>query len=79
MRSRQPERIERLGERPDLIELDQHGVAGMTVDPLLQASHLRGEQVVADQLDRRTESRLSMQAHPAQSSSASPSSIEMIG
>ena len=47
----QPQRIEGLGERSDLIELDQDGVAGMALDSQLQAGDLRGEQVVADQLD----------------------------
>ena len=51
MRSCQPDRIERLGERADLVELDQYGVAGMTVDSLSQAVDLGGEEVVADQLD----------------------------
>src|SRR5262245_25708023 len=44
------DRLERLGERPDLVQLDQHGVRRALVDRPTDAFRVRHEQVVADEL-----------------------------
>ena len=48
--ARQLDRVERLGQRADLVELDEHGVRGVLVDAALDALRVRDEQVVADEL-----------------------------
>ncbi len=70
--------LEGLGERPDLVDLDQHGVGGAGIDPPAQALLVGDEEVVADQLDRAPSAEVSA-AQPSQSSSAIPSSIDTIG
>ena len=45
------DRLDRLGQRPDLVELDQHGVGRVLVDRSLDPRRVRHEQVVADELD----------------------------
>src|SRR6266498_3905602 len=47
----QPHHIECLGQRPDLVDLDQDGVGRAVVDASLQPFEVRDEQVVADDLD----------------------------
>src|SRR5512133_1017068 len=42
--------IERLGERANLVDLDQNRVGNSLLDPLSEANLVRHEQVVADQL-----------------------------
>ena len=51
----QPHGFDRLGERPDLIHLDQDRVADAALDPLLQPLRIGDEEVVADQLNAITE------------------------
>ena len=75
---RRLDRVERLGERADLVHLDQDGVGDAALDPLAQALAICDEEVVADQLAPAPTASVSA-FQPAQSSSAMPSSIEMIG
>ena len=75
----QVHRGERLRERADLVDLDQQGVAGAELDALLQARRVGDEEVVADQLHAVAPRRSVSATQPSQSSSAMPSSIEMIG
>ena len=46
-----PDHVERLGERADLVHLDQDRVRRVVLDPSLQALRIGHEQVVADDLD----------------------------
>ncbi len=72
------DRVERLGERADLVDLDEDGVGDTLRDPPLQELDVRDEQVVADELHAAAEA-LGEDRHDSQSFSASPSSIETIG
>ena len=72
------DRGECLGERADLVDLDQDRVADARLDAARQALDVGDEEVVADELDLVAE-RLGPSFQPSQSSSASPSSIETIG
>ena len=45
------DRLDRLGQCPDLVELDQDAVRGLLVDRPLDPLGVRDEQVVADELD----------------------------
>src|SRR3954468_6774557 len=47
--SRELDRVNGLGQRPDLVELDEDGVRGLGLDRSLDALGVRHEQVVADQ------------------------------
>ena len=49
------DRVEGLGERADLVDLDEHRVGDAAVDALPQAAHVGDEQVVADELDPVTD------------------------
>src|SRR5262245_31580316 len=49
-RDGQPDRLERLRQRPDLIDLDEDRVLNALLDPAPQAVGARDEQVVADEL-----------------------------
>ncbi len=49
------DRVERLGERADLVDLDQDRVGDAAVDAALEARGLGHEQVVADELDLAAE------------------------
>ena len=70
--------LDRLRERPDLVDLDENRVADAALDPLAQAVGIGDEDVVADELQPPAEAV--GQALPAvQSSSAMPSSSETIG
>ena len=71
-------RRERLGQRPDLVDLDQDRVGHPLVDALLQARRVGHKHVIADQLEPLAE-LLRQRFHPSQSSSAIPSSSETIG
>ena len=53
----QLDRLERLGERADLVDLDEDGVGDPALDALLQALHVGDEQVVADELHPVAERR----------------------
>jgi hypothetical protein len=70
--------VEGLGERADLVDLDQDRVGDALVDAAGQALGVGDEQVVADELHPVAERAVSS-AQPSQSSSAMPSSIETIG
>ena len=48
--ARDRDRVERLGERPDLVELDQDRVRDAALDPLAQDRRVGDEDVVADEL-----------------------------
>ena len=54
---RQAHGVQGLGHRPDLVRLDEDRVGGADVDAALQEDRVRAEQVVADQLDLRSEGR----------------------
>src|SRR5262245_54548152 len=51
----QLDRLERLGERADLVDLDEHGVREALPDALLQDGGIGHEQVVAHELGARAE------------------------
>src|SRR5579862_2826345 len=55
VRLREPHRGDRLGERADLIHLDEDRVGDAAVDPVLQTRRIGDEDVVADELDARAE------------------------
>ena len=75
---REPHGLDRLGERPDLVHLDENRVGDAALDPVAQPLGVRDEDVVADELDAVAElARQRLQA--SQSSSAAPSSIETTG
>ena len=76
---REAHRLDRLGERADLVDLDEDRVADAAVDALLQPLGIRDEEVVADELDPVAELASVSAFHASQSSSAQPSSIETIG
>ena len=48
--ARDRDRVERLGQRPDLVELDQDRVRDAALDPLAQDRRVGDEDVVADEL-----------------------------
>ena len=48
---REPDRVERLGERADLVQLDEDRVRDALVDAALQQLGVRHEHVVTDELD----------------------------
>ena len=50
-RLREPDRLERLGQRPDLVHLDEDRVADAALDALAQPLGVGDEEVVADELD----------------------------
>src|SRR6266850_3853103 len=52
----EPDRVERLRQRPDLVELDQDGVGGARLDSPLQNAGVGDEDIVADDLNPRSES-----------------------
>ncbi|MPM30051.1 hypothetical protein SDC9_76593 [bioreactor metagenome] len=52
---REVDGVQGLGQRTDLVHLDQQGVGGLLVDAALQALDVGDEQVVADQLDLVTD------------------------
>ncbi len=47
------DRVERLGERPDLVDLDEDRVADALGDAAAQEVDVRDEEVVADELQAR--------------------------
>ena len=49
------DRIERLGERADLVQLDEDGVGGVLLDALGEALRIGDEQVVANEVDLAAE------------------------
>ena len=51
VRARELDRLERLGQRADLVDLDEDRVRDALVDPALQALDVRHEEVVADELE----------------------------
>ena len=53
---READRIERLGERSDLVDLDEQRVGDAALDAVGETGRVRDEQVVADELDLRAES-----------------------
>jgi hypothetical protein len=73
----QVDRVEGLGQRADLVDLDQQGVGGARRCPL-QSARVGDEQVVADDLDLVADALVS-DAQPSQSSSSSGSSMETSG
>src|SRR5439155_22298272 len=52
---RQLDRLERLGQRADLVQLHEHRVGETVLDPLLDDRGVRDEQVVPDELDALAE------------------------
>src|SRR5581483_7925211 len=48
---RHANRLERLGQRADLVQLDEHAVRGALEDAAFDALRVRDEEVVADELD----------------------------
>ena len=76
---RQLDRLDRLGQRPDLVELDQDGVRGVGLDRRGRSARC------SSRAGRRRRAGPSLRAarvrrrQPAQSSSARPSSIDTIG
>ena len=50
-RLREPDRLDRLRQRPDLVHLDEDGVGDAALDPLTEALGVRDEEIVADELD----------------------------
>ena len=77
--SRARHRFERLGERADLVDLDQHRVRDARRDAAIETFDVGDEEVVADELDLARRPPRMSDAQPSQSSSAMPSSIETIG
>ncbi len=75
----QLDRVDRLGQRADLVDLDQDAVGDALVDAALQPLGVGDEQVVADQLALARRACRSAVFQPSQSSSLQPSSIEQIG
>ena len=71
--------LERLGERADLVHLDQDRVGHALLDPAAQPVHVGHEEIVAHELHPLAAAARSASAQPSQSSSASPSSIDTIG
>src|SRR5579875_2669529 len=49
--ARKLDRRKRLGQRPDLVDLDQDRVCDAALDALLQACDVRDEEIIAHQLD----------------------------
>src|SRR4029079_19622913 len=47
---REPDGLDRLRERPDLVDLDENRVRHAALDALAQTCRVRGEEVVADEL-----------------------------
>ena len=77
-RVRHGDGVQRLGQRADLVELDEDGVGGALADALGQALRVRDEEVVAHELHVAAELGVSFH-QPVQSSSASPSSMLTMG
>src|SRR5262245_18081289 len=50
VRAGELDRVERLGQRPDLVDLDEDRVRRAVVDPALEPLDVRDEEVVADEL-----------------------------
>ena len=73
------DRGEGLGQRADLVDLDQDRVGDAFCDAFLQDLRVGHEQVVADQLHAACRAARSGSFQPSQSSSAMPSSMLMIG
>ena len=71
--------VQRLGQAADLVDLDEDGVRATQLDALRQALGVRDEQVVAHQLHACRRCGRSAAFQPSQSSSAMPSSMEMMG
>ena len=71
--------LERLGQRADLVDLDEDRVGEPLADALLQDRRVGDEEVVAHELHARAEPPRSAPASPSQSSSPRPSSIEQMG
>ena len=67
--------LQRLGNRADLVQLDEDRVAAAQANALGQALGVRDEQIVADQLDLAAQ-LLRQCCQPSQSSSSRPSSME---
>ena len=57
------DRVQRLGERADLVELDEDGVGGPALDGAAQPLGVGHEQVIADELHAVAEPLL--EEHPA--------------
>jgi hypothetical protein len=75
---RQPDSIDGLGQRADLVDLDQDRIGNAVADPLAEALCVGDEQIVPDQLQPRSE--LVGQRLPARHVILPmPSSIETIG
>ena len=71
-------RFDRLGDRADLVELDEHGVGGLLLDAAGDEFRVGHEQVVADDLDLSPKAAV-WARNPSQSFSARPSSMETMG
>ncbi|GBD19471.1 hypothetical protein HRbin27_01977 [bacterium HR27] len=56
MRTSETDRVQRLAERSDLVELDQHRVRRPEQDAMTHAFRVRDEEIVTDQLDPLTQS-----------------------
>ena len=70
--------IERLGQRADLVELDEDRVGDGSLDALRENARVGDEEVVTHELAAAAGEAGGM-AQPSQSSSAMPSSMVMIG
>jgi hypothetical protein len=57
VRARELDRVERLGQRPDLVDLDEDRIGGSVLDPAAEPLDVRHEEVVADELDAVSEPR----------------------
>ena len=73
------DRVQRLGQRPDLVELDQDRVRDAALDPLAQDRRIGHEDVVADELEPVAQSLGQHAATRPSRSSAIPSSSDTIG
>ena len=76
---REPHRLDRLGQRPDLVHLDEDRVGDAALDALAEPRGVRDEEVVADELDAIAEP--TGRAPPSRPSRPPPfpSSMETIG
>ena len=68
-----------LGERPDLVDLDENRIRHPALDAALQPLGVRDEEVVAHELDPVAKAFRQLLVQASHSSSASGSSIETIG
>ena len=57
VRARELDRVERLGQRPDLVHLDEDRVRRAVLDPAAEPFDVRDEDVVADELHAVSEPR----------------------